>query len=660
MLTLVCGVAATSLQTSPVQKVIDLMNGMLDKAKQAKHDEQVQFAAYKQFCDSTVAEKKRILKKTTETIEVLKADIQEYVSSVKQLTKEIADHDDDINVWTGDSKSAVEVREVEKSNYDEAHKDYTESIEALKRAIATLQKQAFNKPQALVQLKNIRGLNVMPPETRRMIDAFLSENSFGPLDVTAPEASGYQFQSQGVIDMLEQLLDKLTAQRTSLEKEETRQKHAFGMLMQDLSAQTEQAKQDRGEKAELKAKKLQDKADATGHLTDSVTAKDADTKYLDDLSSTCDQKSHDFQARQQLRADEIEAIENAVAIIASKSVSGNAAKHLPTLMQSTVHSLAQLRSDSQSQTRARVAAYLKKQAKQLGSRMLSMLAVRVEGDPFQNVKKMIKDLIIRLMEESNGEAEHKGWCDKELATNEQTRKEKTQAVETLHSEMDELEASIAKISEEVADLTKEVAELDSAMAQATELRQKEKSKNSETVKDAQEAQTAVAQALTVLKEFYAKAEEATALLQKKHRDAPDTFDKAYQGMSGESSGVIGMLEVIQADFARLEANTNAGEVSAEKEYNAFMTDSKVDKVAMSKDIEHNNAKKQDQAEALTLKIKDLENTQKELDTALAYFDKLKPSCVDSGVSYEDRVARRKEEIQSLQESLKIIQGEDIA
>ena len=38
------------------------------------------------------------------------------------------------------------------------------------------------------------------------------------------------------------------------------------------------------------------------------------------------------------------------------------------------------------------------------------------------------------------QADHKGWCDTELSTNEQTRKEKTAAVETLHAEIDELEA----------------------------------------------------------------------------------------------------------------------------------------------------------------------------------------------------------------------------
>merc|ERR1719399_2632627 len=245
---------------------------------------------------------------------------------------------------------------------------------------------------------------------------------------------------------------------------------------------------------------------------------------------------------------------------------------------------------------------------------------------------MIKDLIVRLMEEANEEAEHKGWCDTELATNEATRKEKTQAVETLHAEIDQLESSIAKLSEEITELTAAVAALDKAMAEATELRTAEKAKNEETIKDATEAQSAVAQALTVLKEFYAKAAEATSLLQQPETrpDAPEIFDTKYTGMQSENGGVVGMLEVIESDFARLEADTKAAEEAAQKEYDSFMDDSTVDKASKNTSIEHKTAKKQDEEQALAEKKSDLEGTQKELDAALAYFDKLKPSCISTG------------------------------
>merc|ERR1719330_1886101 len=325
-------------------------------------------------------------------------------------------------------------------------------------------------------------------------------------------------------------------------------------------------------------------------------------------------------------------------------------------------SLAALRADLQNKDEARAAAYLNGRAKELDSRVLAAVAQRMSADPFAKVKKMIKDLIVRLMEEANEEAEHKGWCDKELSTNEMTRQKKTAAVETLHAEIDQLEASIAKLSDDVAELTKDVAELTAAMAKATKLRQEEKAKNEKTVADAKEAQQAVARALTVLNEFYAKAGEATALLQRGRQqpEAPEIFDSPYKGMQGESGGVVGMLEVIESDFARLQSDTENSETAAQKAYETFMTDSKVDKAAKTQDIEHKSAKKEDQKQALVKKKSDLEATQKELDAALAYFDKLKPSCVDAGVSYEDRVKRREEEIKSLQEALRILNGEDLA
>merc|ERR1712194_723887 len=126
---------------------------------------------------------------------------------------------------------------------------------------------------------------------------------------------------------------------------------------------------------------------------------------------------------------------------------GNADKYLPTLLQVKSSALVSLRSDLSTATRANLVTFLRARGKELNSRVLIALADHASDDPFRKVKKMIKDLIVRLMEEANEEADHKGWCDTELSTNEQTRKEKTEAVETLHAEIDQLEASIAKLTE---------------------------------------------------------------------------------------------------------------------------------------------------------------------------------------------------------------------
>merc|ERR1712066_337024 len=209
----------------------------------------------------------------------------------------------------------------------------------------------------------------IPAEAKKTIDLFLMQTGQEPegLAVSAPEANAYDFQSSGVIEMLEKLLDKFIDERTVLEKEEMNSKHAYDMLMQDLNSQIAYATKDRDEKAETKAKKLQAKADAEGDLKDTTTTRDADVKYLADLTATCEQKASDFESRQQLRAEEIVAIEKAIEIISSSAVSGNAEKHLPSMVQKGSVALAQLRSSLNTQTQDRVAKFLRAQATKLNS-----------------------------------------------------------------------------------------------------------------------------------------------------------------------------------------------------------------------------------------------------------------------------------------------------
>merc|ERR1719379_1953594 len=185
------------------------------------------------------------------------------------------------------------------------------------------------------------------------------------------------------------------------------------------------------------------------------------------------------------------------------------------------------------------------------------------------------------------------------------------------------------------------------MKEATEIREKEKAENLQTIADAKEAQEAVEQALKVLRDFYAKQ----ALLQQ----VPEM--KAYKGMGGAKKGVVGMLEVILSDFARLEAETTADENQAQKEYDQFMADSKADAEAKHDEEFDKGLIKDKKEHQLKLTKKDRDSVQEELDAALAYYEELKPMCLEVHVSYEERAKKRQEEIEALQEAYKILSAE---
>jgi len=120
-----------------------------------------------------------------------------------------------------------------------------------------------------------------------------------------------------------------------------------------------------------------------------------------------------------------------------------------------------------------------------------------------------------------------------------------------------------------------------------------------------------------------------------------------------------MLEVIKSDFARLETETSASEAEAQNEFETFMEDSSVAKVEKEKDVQYNSAEKKEKEIALVDKKDSLQQAEQVLGAAQASFEKLKPPCLDTGMSYEERVRRREEEIQALKEALKILGGEDL-
>merc|ERR1740130_2522293 len=178
-----------------------MLGGMLEKGKKEKHEEQVQFATYRQFCQDTEVTVTKQIKESDEKITMLKADIQKYDTESKDLSREIQELEGDSATAEGDRKAATKVRELERVEYENAHKDYTESIDAIGKAVAVLKKQAYDRQQADKQslLQNVISLDKVPRESKRIIRAFLSKDSEEEeLSLAAPEANTYEFQSHSV------------------------------------------------------------------------------------------------------------------------------------------------------------------------------------------------------------------------------------------------------------------------------------------------------------------------------------------------------------------------------------------------------------------------------------------------------------------------------
>jgi hypothetical protein len=317
-----------------------------------------------------------------------------------------------------------------------------------------------------------------------------------------------------------------------------------------------------------------------------------------------------------------------------------------------------------------IAEFLAARGRKCNSNLLTMISERVATDPFVKVKKMIKDLISKLMQEGTAETEHKGWCDSELVANKMTRSAKSEEVSKLAADKDQLSAEIIQLSQDIADLDAAMLELDTVMAAAVSERAESKNKNEEAVAESKDAQLQIQRAIGLLKEYYAKSAEATAFVQVERQhvraqqspvdaDAPETFDKPYNGMFPEGGTIVDFLEVVLSDFARLEAETATSETAQQEDHKNFMFESKKSRALKENEKGHAEATKTQKESNLHSTEAELKATQDELSKADAYFETLKPSCVDSGITYEERVARRKEEMQSLEEALKILAGTDV-
>ena len=680
-----------------VQKVIQMLQDMSVKAKSEKNEEEISYAKFRTWCGLEQQNLQSTVEKEANQIELLSANIGQLNSDVGNLGDQIAQLGADVTKYEAENKKQQEQRKKDHAEFLTESQDYDESVDALERAISVLQKQSFDRKGAQAALLQLS--ESLPNEAKSMLTAFVGmmgddeseDSSTDFMARSAPEANAYEFQSGGVVDMLKRLRDDFRQKKSECEKEEMNSRHAFNMIVQDLTDSAENAKKDTDEKTGQRERKKEEAAEDKKQLGGTTECKAADEKTLADMKIECTQKGLSFEEKQKLRAEEIEAIEKAIEILSSGAVSGNAETHL-TLAQKATTFLQVSGGGGAATSRnegihRKIRDFLAAESQRLHSQGLGLLAQKLAADPFAKVKKLIDDMITRLLEEANGDASHEGFCDKELGTNKITRDKMTEEIDQLDAAVESGKASIASLTADIAALSQEIAELDQALSEATKLRTSEKAKNAATIADAADAQKAVVAATAILTDYYKKASMATALVQapqmgseewnalanpdyvtgggsktvdKGHKAGMQTFGAAYAGQQDEAGGVLAILEVVLSDFANLQSDTEASETVAQKEYDDFMNESNKNKATKSKKIEMNTTDRAEAQSKLQEDTIDMKSTQDQLLAADRYYAKLVPQCMDKGQTFDERAKARQDEITSLREALSILSAEDIA
>jgi hypothetical protein len=681
--------SADTQSVAAVQKVIQMLQDMSAKSKEEKNKEQVAFAEFETWCKMEIPQTQKSIAKAAESIELLNAEIAKLSTEAKVLGEEITGLQNDVANFESEKKAADSQRKKDNAAYVEESTDYGESVDAIERAITVLMKKTADKPGASAVLLQLVESERLPAQAKSMVAAFVGMmgkdflSSMGP-DYEAPEANAYEFQSGGIIEMLKKLRDQFRTKLADCQKEEMNSVHAYNMVVQDLVDSIENSNASIEDKKALKARKEEQAALDKKELAATIAMKKEDEKTLADMEVECKEKQFSFDEKQQLRTEEIEAISQAITILESGDVSGNADKHLALVQTSKVTSFSQLRGQESADLagiRGRVRDFITAESKRLHSNQLALLAQKILADPFGKVKRMIDDMITRLLNEANEDAQHEGFCDKEIGKSKVTRNKLSEDIDALEAAVEDGKATIMMLAEEIALLTKEVADLDASTKEATKIRSEEKATNKVTVEDAKAAQTAVAAATAVLKKFYETASLATGLLQvdasrpkmgtdewdslanpnfegpaidKGHKEGMQTFGKKFTGQQDEAGGVLAMLDTIMSDFSNVEADTKAAEAKAQETFDDFMVESKKTKATKLRKIEMDEADKASAEMKLQEDTKDMKGTQDELLAAHRYYEKLVPQCIDQGQTFEERTASREAEIASLKQALKIL------
>lgn len=701
--------SAATQDTTAIGKVVQMLSEMLERSEANKKEADELQAQVAADCTKTQTETSDALKALETKIQKLDADIVQKNVEVKNLQDTITEQE----LLMVKESQALEILE---SDHKAEMANATQIVAALDRSIVALDRasEVLSAKVSLAQAAPgaLRSAAPAPPEARMALaeaarsvnmarrytpDSQSSagtinkdEHLFDEFNSLSTASTAFESQSGGVVEILgklknfmSELKDKKSVMMHGLKEEH--KEAAAGKNTAITNARDAQSAA-QGSMASTQAL-LQT---ATEDLAQAKENEQATTEYMVTLTQSCDERAESHTEMSTLRENEITALAKAVEVIEGigKPSSALLRVHMSTASAGRRHvPMGPSQTQSLIITSQKVLGFLRTEAAKIQSSSLDALVSSVadlvvapgddsievvaSSDPMVKVRAMIQDLIGRLQAEAAQESSHKAWCDEQLAENDHATKTAKGDIERHTAKMQSIKGEIGKLNLEVADLKATEAKMvPEREEQATE-REKEKAQNEKVIQEAQEATQAVDAAIMVLTDYYKEAgkkvslsqvgdnrrEEPVAEAETPTTTMPPSLSKAEaEGpLSTEGQGVLAMLEVIKDGYTELIKKTEADETAAAAKSVELLREHDVVFAETEKDIEYKIKETDSDTAALKVSSNDLETSVKLMDDAAKTREELGPPCLNVE-TYEEKAAKREEEITALKESYSMIEA----
>merc|ERR1719473_806085 len=427
-------------------------------------------------------------------------------------------------------------------------------------------------------------------------------------------------------------------------------------------------------------------------LEDTIQEVADNEKFVSQLDEQCASKQKEWAVRQKARADEVHAISDAIGILNDDDALDVFKKAAPGAAAFLQRSSPRTRASKAKNAQAVLASLANRKgahSQELKLILYSMgsklrLASKGKVQKFEEIKKMIDDMVVLLGKEQKDDDKHKDFCRDEFdrtADEEAAAKEKVAAITaTIEEDTD----GLAQLTEEIATLQQEIKDIDKAVAQATEQRKEEHEEYTNAAQMSQAAIQLVDKAKNRLKKFYqpsfveTKAEPqesedgtlfSSSFVQiKSHSRSKDSMDEsddqpeAPETFSGEvkknekSAGVIGMMDGIMRELETDMKDAEYEEKTAQEDYAKLMGESQATRVQNTKSIADKEGTKADLEAKLVTDKDTARSNAEELANVQTAISDLHGTCDFIVQNYDLRKEARTNEIDALKNAKAMLSG----